>query len=61
MVSLDETKLTAGCEDGSLHGMKLSEGGMSVQHVWSNTAVAKGSPVLAMDLSSDGQVRTAIW
>lgn len=55
-MSLDEATMAVGCEDGSLHGMKLSQGGVGVQHVWSKPAAAGGSSVLAMDMSADGKV-----
>lgn len=57
-LSLNEASLTVGCDDGSLHGMKISQNGASVQHAWSSASV--GASVLAMDVSEDGQVRNTI-
>ncbi|CAM9609602.1 unnamed protein product [Scytosiphon promiscuus] len=55
-VSADEAVAVVGCEDGSLHGMKLSQGGAGVQHSWSKPAAAsKAAAVLAIDLSTDGK------
>lgn len=56
-VSMDEATMAVGCEDGSLHGMKLSLGGMGVQHVWSKPPPGEAASVLAMDISADGKVR----
>lgn len=55
-VSLDEATMAVGCEDGSVHGMKLSQGGVGVQHAWSKPAGAGAGSVLAMDMSTDGKV-----
>lgn len=56
-MSLDEATMAVGCEDGSLHGMKLSQGGVGVQHAWSKPAAAAGAcSVLAIDMSTDGKV-----
>lgn len=55
-VSLDEATMAVGCEDGSLHGMKLSQGGVGVQHTWSKPAAAGAGAVLAMDMSTDSKV-----
>ena len=59
-VSLDEATMAVGCEDGSLHGMKLSQGGVGVQHTWSKPPAAAGaSATLAMDMSTDSKVGRA--
>lgn len=55
-MSTDEATLAVGCEDGSLHGMKLSQGGMGVQHAWSKPVAAGAASVLAIDMSTDGKV-----
>lgn len=56
-ISIDENALTVGCENGSLHGMKISQGGVGIQHCWSNEPGGAGAAVLAMDVSTDGQAR----
>lgn len=56
-ISQDETTVTVGCEDGSLHGMKVTQGGERVQHAWSSEATTTaGGAVVAMDVSADGKV-----
>lgn len=58
-VSSDENTAVVGCENGSLHGMKLSQDGAGVQHTWSKPAAASGAvAVLAIDMSADGKVMT---
>lgn len=56
-ISIDESVITVGCEDGSLHGMKISQGGVGIQHCWSKEPGGAGAAVLAMDVSIDGQAR----
>lgn len=50
--------MVVGCDDGSLHGLKIAQGGGSVQHVWTNEP--SGAAVLAIDFSSNKKVKTGV-
>lgn len=51
------TSVVVGCWDGSTHGMKVSPGGMGVEHLWSNPTGAANASIVAINVSMDGQVR----